>query len=243
MQDHQQRSFNYSGLKINYFYIVSSKRLSIQVLIKNNTLFLYAPIVSDIKIEEKLLYKIAPKYLKLLKLCFDVNKNYFYFLGSKISWKITITKFLCYISLYKNDFDELIKVINLSTKSYYLSKNKKDQFNLLIIKKVEKWIKESLEIEILKHQQEIAAMLNTFSPPIKIKKINYAWGINYRKGQNINYNLNLYIFNVESLKQIIAHELIHNFVSKHSKNFYQYMFVYNSNYKEINQKINNYDFI
>lgn len=127
------------------------------------------------------------------------------------------------------------------------------QIEELVNKKV-KWICKKLEDEELKKERkdlytkeefiEIVSELTSqlvketgLRPnKIRIKAIKYAWG-SCSENKNITINLKLIQYSKEAIKYVILHELCHLKYMNHSKDFWNLVYMYMPQYKEVRKKL------
>lgn len=74
-------------------------------------------------------------------------------------------------------------------------------------------------------------------PNLKIRKMTSRWGVCNLKNKNITLNYNLYKYDISCLDYVIIHELSHFIHPNHSKDFWNLVSKYCSNYKELRKKL------
>ncbi len=97
--------------------------------------------------------------------------------------------------------------------------------------------------EILKYLpslvDEYAKKMNLFPTSIKYRKNKRTWGsCNYKNG--LNFNILLMKFPIEIMEYVIIHELAHIKYKNHSKDFWNLVYKYCTNYKEIEKEFKNF---
>ena len=97
--------------------------------------------------------------------------------------------------------------------------------------------------EILKYLpslvDEYAKKMNLFPTSIKYRKNKRTWGsCNYKNG--LNFNILLMKFPIEIMEYVIIHELAHIKYKNHSKDFWNLVYKYCPNYKEIEKEFKNF---
>lgn len=75
-------------------------------------------------------------------------------------------------------------------------------------------------------------------PNLKIRKMTTRWGVCNRVKNNVTLNSDLIKFSYEQIDYVIVHELAHFVYFDHSKNFWNLVSKYCSNYKKIRKSLN-----
>lgn len=126
-------------------------------------------------------------------------------------------------------YDESIKEVNVIGDSIY-AKNEK-QLN--------KWYKEETirifderYVHIFNHFNE-----NVKSPILKIRNMKTRWGVYNRSNHTITLNSRLIELDIEKIDYVIVHELSHIIYFDHSKDFWNLVEKYCSNYKSIRKEM------
>ncbi len=124
----------------------------------------------------------------------------------------------------------------------------KDEFLLLgEIKKIEEHKIKNIDIfykneiqKILPQKvEEFSKKMNLFPTSISYRKNKRTWGsCNYKNG--LNFNILLMKFPIEIMEYVIIHELAHIKYKNHSKDFWNLVYKYCPNYKEIEKEFKNF---
>lgn len=160
--------------------------------------------------------------------------------------------------LIKDNYDSILKMIDRSEKRiekesiFYLFGNVYDivyGFNELEInnnkiyvsneKKLNKYLNNKIK-EVF--SERLNYWYNVFEekipvPNLKIRKMTSRWGVCNLKNKNITLNYNLYKYDISCLDYVIIHELSHFIHPNHSKDFWNLVSKYCSNYKELRKKL------
>ena len=72
---------------------------------------------------------------------------------------------------------------------------------------------------------------------VKLRKKNTNYGVNSRRTHTITYNIFLVHFSLEIIDSVIVHELAHHYYFDHSSKFYNVVYNYYPNYKEVHHKL------
>ena len=102
-----------------------------------------------------------------------------------------------------------------------------------------KWYKEEIirvfderYVYVFNHFNE-----NIKSPILKIRTMKTRWGVYNRKNHTITLNSKLIEYDISKIDYVIIHELSHIIHFNHSKNFWNLVSKYCSNYKEIRKEM------
>jgi len=106
-------------------------------------------------------------------------------------------------------------------------------------KALNKWLKEET---IRVFDERYVYIFNRFkenikSPILKIRDMKTRWGVYNRLRHTITLNSRLIEFSVDKIDYVIIHELSHIIHFNHSKNFWNLVSKYCSNYKEIRKEM------
>lgn len=122
-----------------------------------------------------------------------------------------------------------------------------------IVKSKEEWIKKTLAKTKIKSEKEKLYMDEEFKTiveetaneliretglipnKVRIRDIKYAWG-SCSANKNITINYKLICYSKEAIKYVILHELCHLKHMNHSKDFWNLVETYMTNYKEVKKE-------
>ncbi len=168
------------------------------------------------------------KKLEYFKAALEPKKEFvsgedFYYLGEKYELLVV---------------ESMSEGVKLDERYCYLMVKDRDDFAKKE-KIIEKWYrakaKEIFNEIILKYQKIVQKDINK----VTIRKMKTRWGsCNYQKGY-INLNLELIKKPLNSIEYVIFHELTHLIYPNHSKDFYNYIATYMSDWKERKKKLAN----
>ena len=107
------------------------------------------------------------------------------------------------------------------------------------LKALNKWYKDEV-IRIF--DERYVYIFNKFkesitSPILKIRNMKTRWGVYNRKNHTITLNSKLIEFDVSKIDYVIIHELCHIIHFNHSKEFWELVFKYCPNYKQIRKEM------
>lgn len=83
--------------------------------------------------------------------------------------------------------------------------------------------------------EQLMGIKEPYNVKIRYKETNY--GVNSRITHTITYNIILIHYSQEISDSVIVHELAHHFVFNHSKSFYNVVYQYMPNYKQVDRKL------
>ena len=205
---------------------IDNNKYEVIIEIKNNK-NTYIRVKDDLKIH---VYTNSYTSLKKIqKLLEDNSDSIKKMIDRELNKKIKEEKFMI--------LGELVDVIVLSNQ-----KVPELYGNKLYIKdksKLDKYIK---DIAFTIFSERLNVIYNKFEekipyPKLKIRKMTTRWGVCNRKDVSVTLNLELIRKDVKYLDYVIIHELSHFIHFDHSKNFWNLVSKYNSNYKEIRKEM------
>ena len=122
-----------------------------------------------------------------------------------------------------------IDEIDIQNKKIYVSN--KDKIEKVILKEMFPVFEERLLYNYQLFQEKIPF------PKLRIRKMKTRWGVCNRKDIKITLNSELLKYGIEEIDYVIIHELAHLVVFNHSKDFWNVVSKYCSNYKEIRKRL------
>ena len=112
-------------------------------------------------------------------------------------------------------------------------------YNDYNIKNIDKFYRAEIEKILPQKVEEYSKKMNLFPTSISYRKNKRTWGsCNYKNG--LNFNILLMKFPIEVMEYVIVHELAHIKHKNHSKDFWNSVAVYCSNYKEVEKLFKNF---
>lgn len=122
-----------------------------------------------------------------------------------------------------------IDEIDIQNKKIYVSN--KDKIEKLVLKEMFPIFEERLSYNYRLFQEKIPF------PKLRIRKMKTRWGVCNRKDIKITLNSELLKYGIEEIDYVIIHELAHLVVFNHSKDFWDVVSKYCSNYKEMRKRL------
>ena len=107
------------------------------------------------------------------------------------------------------------------------------------IKNIDFFYKQEIQKILPEKVEEYSKKMSLFPTSISYRKNKRTWGsCNYKNG--LNFNILLMKFPIEIMEYVIVHELAHIKHKNHSKDFWNLVYIYCPNYKEIEKKFKNF---
>ncbi len=111
-------------------------------------------------------------------------------------------------------------------------------FGELIEGTVDEKTKKALLLEYcVSAQREYEKVMGIPPYKVKVRTMSSRYGVNNKKTNTITYTTELVGYSKEIINAIIVHELSHHFERNHQKGFYDIVFKYCPNYKELHKKL------
>ena len=142
----------------------------------------------------------------------------------------------------KKDWIEA-SILKMSKKSLnddeFLLLGEKKKYENYKIKNIDTFYRGEIEKILPQKVDEFSKKMNLFPTSISYRKNKRTWGsCNYKNG--LNFNILLMKFPIEVMEYVIVHELAHIKHKNHSKDFWNLVAVYCSNYKEVEKLFKNF---
>lgn len=146
----------------------------------------------------------------------------------------------------KNEKQELFFYLGVSYDIIFISTISNvdiDNDNKIIYAKdckmLNKWYNKTIKDTFTKHYIDI---FNKFEevkliPKLRIRKMKTRWGVYNRVSHTVTLNSELIKYSSQALDYVIVHELSHVIFFDHSKNFWNLVSKYCSNYKSIKKEL------
>ena len=213
---------------VNMEYIVNGKPYEVVVIKKRNK-NTYIRVKEDLKIYVTTNYLVTKSYIKKLldenisslKKMIDQackkneKKELFFYLGKTYD-------IICVSTLNDIEIDDINNLIYVSD-----------------YKMLDKWFNKIIKSTFENHFLNIYDKFEEVKviPKLRIRKMKTRWGVYNRSNHSVTLNSELIKYPKEALDYVIVHELSHVIHFDHSKNFWNLVFKYCSNYKEIRKKL------
>ncbi|MDD4152041.1 MAG: M48 family metallopeptidase [Candidatus Gracilibacteria bacterium] len=152
--------------------------------------------------------------------------------GDKNFEKILIEKGLELIEKYKKR--NIVKFETI-TKDYVIVFGEKINFSK-INGDINKYLKEIFIIESTKYLDKYSSFLGINYNKLSVRKLKSKWG-SCSHTNNISLNLNLIHLDKKFLEYVVVHEICHLKEKNHSKNFWNLVFTFYPDYKEIRKEL------
>ena len=94
---------------------------------------------------------------------------------------------------------------------------------------------EILITELVRKNEEIMGISEPYK--VKVKPTERQFGSNSKRTHALSFQLNLIHYSKEIIETVVVHELAHDFERNHSKNFYNIVYKYCPNYKDLQKKL------
>lgn len=169
------------------------------------------------KINDKLIKEFLDKYLykfnkhsinKSSKSWLNEQEKWFYLFGQKITFEIDDTN---------------KKVIINNKKISFLNKSIEEAIN--------SFRKKQLKAYLLINQLKFQKIMNIPDHLIKVRSKSTAWATNHVNKKTIFYSTNLSSYSTEIIDYVIVHELSHNKFPNHPKEFWNFVSMFENNFK------------
>ena len=89
--------------------------------------------------------------------------------------------------------------------------------------------------ELVRKNEEIMGISIPYK--VRIKSTERQFGSNSKRTHSLSFQLDLIHYSKEIIESVVVHELAHEFERNHGKNFYNIVYSYCPNYKELQKKL------
>ena len=89
--------------------------------------------------------------------------------------------------------------------------------------------------ELVRKNEQIMGINTPYK--VKIKPTERQFGSNSKRTHSLSFQIDLIHYSSEIVESVIIHELAHEFERNHGKNFYNIVYKYCPNYKELQRKL------
>jgi len=89
--------------------------------------------------------------------------------------------------------------------------------------------------DLVRKNEEIMGISAPYK--VKIKKTERQFGSNSKRTHSLSFQIDLVHYSKEIIESVVVHELAHEFERNHGKNFYNIVYKYCPNYKELQKKL------
>lgn len=209
--------FTYIYEQKEYKVIVTKKTMrSIRYTYKDGVFRISAPkhgVRQNVIIDG--LNRFAGKLIKTDVRSFATGDGYMYLLGVKIAVKDS----------GEISFDNGDKIVYKSQED--------------LNKKLRKWFQRLLETRH-RYYEKVMDIKKPYN--VKVRKMTTRYGSNAAGTHSITYSMILLHYTIDVIDSVIVHELAHDKVRNHSKKFYDVVYKYCPNYKELHRRLRKGEF-
>lgn len=89
--------------------------------------------------------------------------------------------------------------------------------------------------ELVRKNEEIMGISEPYK--VKIKPTERQFGSNSKRTHTLSFQIDLIHYSKEIIESVVVHELAHDFERNHGENFYNIIYKYCPNYKELQKKL------
>ena len=89
--------------------------------------------------------------------------------------------------------------------------------------------------ELVRKYEGIMGVLEPYK--IKVKDTERQFGSNSKRTHSLSFQTSLIHYSPEFIETVVVHELAHDFERNHGKNFYNIVYSFSPNYKELQKKL------
>ena len=212
-----RQEFIYIYNEKQYKVIVTRKKMrSIRYRYKDGTFKISAPylLVSQKQIIDGL-NKYAPKLIEMDARTHASGDGFMYLLGTKIAIKES----------GEINFDNGEKIVYKSQED--LNRKLKKWFQILLEKRT-------------RYYEKVMGIKKPYK--VRVRKMTSRYGSNASGTHSITYSMLLIHYTTDVIDSVIVHELAHDAVKNHSQKFYDVVYKYCPNYKELHRRLRKGEF-
>lgn len=222
------------GNKIKYKLDIG-KRKNLYIQIKNNEVIVKAPRhVSKSRIQkfiiekEKWILKVLEKQKNMEK---NISKEYingeeFFYKGEKYILNIK----------YGNKNEKIADIYG-NELTVRIKENQEDE-KKQIEKQIDNFYFQMAEIELSESMERLTKLMNVMPESFRVKRLKRVWG-NCSSKKVISLNYNLIKYSKKAMDYVVIHELSHLKHMNHSKDFWNMVGRYMSDYKIAEKELKN----
>lgn len=222
------------GNKIKYKLDIG-KRKNLYIQIKNNEVIVKAPRhVSKSRIQkfiiekEKWILKVLEKQKNMEK---NISKEYingeeFFYKGEKYILNIK----------YGNKNEKIANIYG-NELTVRIKENQEDE-KKQIEKQIDNFYFQMAEIELSESMERLTKLMNVMPESFRVKRLKRVWG-NCSSKKVISLNYNLIKYSKKAMDYVVIHELSHLKHMNHSKDFWNMVGRYMSDYKIAEKELKN----
>ena len=89
--------------------------------------------------------------------------------------------------------------------------------------------------DLVRKNEEIMGISEPYK--VKVKPTERQFGSNSKRTHTLSFQIDLIHYSKEIIESVVVHELAHDFERNHGKNFYNIIYKYCPNYKELQKKL------
>ena len=110
--------------------------------------------------------------------------------------------------------------------------------NIKNMQELHEFLQKNAEIsikELVRKNEEIMGISKPYK--VKIKPTERQFGSNSKRTHTLSFQIDLIHYSKEIIESVVVHELAHDFERNHGKNFYNIIYSYCPQYKELQKKL------
>lgn len=111
-------------------------------------------------------------------------------------------------------------------------------FNLKNIQEIDGLLRKKCQEIIIPLVRKYEGIMGVFEPyKVSFRHTKNQFGSNSKKTHHLSFQIELIHYSQEIIETVVVHELAHEFERNHSQNFYNIVYKYCPNYREIQRKL------